>query len=373
MRLLISRGALAAALLSSLAAATPAAAEPPPMGMHFFDVGHAEAAAAAPAIAATPVPASPIETHVLAAQPLCEASAILTAPWDAKLDLVADNEIDDQLYGFDLAKGVPEPKQIVQMPAKHRPEDIEALALLGDELVVVGSHSRNRDCERQPDRQRIRRLKAPQGGTVEEAGFLDSTPAWQEAMEHEGAQCLSTLFTSPPPAKAAEVCRAFVAAEKRAEQHDGPCETLNVEGAVGTADGRLWLGLRAPLAENRAILLRLVEGVSRLQFDRVVLLDLEGRGIRDLALAGDQLYGLAGPQEDSVAPFALFRGAAALLGGGATAVEILRRDLVTSSEGLLVRGKRAFVVVDGDEPAKGDRTGVCTSPARWYTIELPDV
>jgi len=144
---------------------------------------------------------------------------------------------------------------------------------------------------------------------------------------------------------------------------------LNVEGAFGTADERLWLGLRAPLAGGRAVLLRLVPGFAELRFDKVALLDLEGRGIRELALAGDQLIGLAGPTLDADEPFFLFRAAApAVLSGGEPPVQILRRDLLPSSEGLLLRGGRAYILLDGDA---GDGNDRCKVPAGWYAVDLP--
>ena len=165
-------------------------------------------------------------------------------------------------------------------------------------------------------------------------------------MENGGKKCLSTLFTSPAPPGAGEVCAALVAAEMGASEDH--CEVLNVEGAFGT-DGMLWLGLRAPLAGGRAVLLRLVTGFKDLRFDRVALLDLEGRGIRELALVDDLLYGLAGPTLDAEVSFALFRAAVPdVVVGGEPPVKILRHDLLPSSEGLLVRKGRAYVLLDGD-------------------------
>jgi hypothetical protein len=307
------------------------------------------------------------EPRVLAPPPFCEASAALAAPWDEDLVLAADNERKEQLYAFELDDGVLVPDEVWQMPAAHRPDDVEALARLGEEVVVVGSHSRNTSCEAKGGRQRLRRLARRQDGTLKETGFLDSEAAWKEAMMHGGERCLSSLFTSPAPSGARAACAALVAAERDAS--GGRCEVLNVEGAFG-AGSRLWLGLRAPLVEGRALLLRLVRGLDELRFDRVALLDLEDRGIRDLALAGDLLYGLAGPPLDAEVPFALFRAdASEVLDGGEPTVEILRRDLETSSEGLLVRGGRAYVLVDGEEGE--DDGGGCRAPARWYTVELP--
>lgn len=327
------------------------------------------AALATPALANGPTaqPPTSFQTELLAPQPLCEASAALAAPWDESLVLVADNEREEQLYVFELDDGELAPEEVLQMPARQRPEDIEALARLGEEVVIVGSHSRNRRCEADEDRLRLRRLARRQDGTLEAIGpSLDSAETWGQAMADAGA-CLSTLFTNPPPPEAGAVCAALIAAEQGASS--GPCEVLNIEGAFGTQDGRLWLGLRAPQMEGRAVLLRLVAGFGELRFDRVALLKLEGRGIRELALAGDRLYGLAGPIPDSDVPFALFEAATdAVLAGGKPDVEILRRDLLTSSEGLLIRDGRAYVLVDGDEPEGGVE---CRKPAKWYTLDLP--
>lgn len=312
-----------------------------------------------------------IETHVLAPLPFCEASAALAAPWDEDVVLVADNERDAELYSFELAKdGTLKPGEVLQMPAKDRPRDVEALARLGDEVVAVGSQSRNKDCEVKPERQRLRRLGRRKDGTLTETGFIDAAPTWAKAMKEGEKRCLSTLFTSPPPAGAATVCEALLAAERNASPER--CETVNVEGAFGIGNGDLWLGLRAPLAAGRAVLLRLAKAhkFRELRFDRVTLLDLEQRGIRELALSGDRLYGLAGPELDADAPFALFRAAlSAVVAGGEPAVEVLRRDLPTSSEGLLVRGARAYVLTDGDA---GDKASLaCQTPAGWYTLDLP--
>lgn len=303
------------------------------------------------------------EPQILAPRPLCEASAALPAPGDEDLVLVADNERDEQLYVFKIEDGKLAAEEVWQMPAKQRPNDIEALARLGQEVVVVGSHSRNKDCEEKENRQRLRRLAVRQDGTLQATGFLDSKSAWNRAMENGGAQCVSTLFVQPAPAGADAVCQALIAAEAVGN----PCEVLNIEGAFGTADERLWLGLRSPLVNGRAVLLRLVPGFAELRFDSVALLNLEGRGIRELALDGDRLFGVAGPPLDVDEPFFLFR--AALPGGGEPAVEILRRDLLSSSEGLLVRDGRAFVLLDGQA---GEEDGdPCEVPAGWYTVELP--
>jgi uncharacterized protein DUF3616 len=336
------------------------------------------ALATLPAVNSVAAPAAAVKTpqkpavenfapDLLAPRPLCEASAALAAPWDESLVLVADNERDEKLYVFTVKDGKLVPEAVSQMPAEPRPKDIEALARLDKDVVVVGSHSRNSQCERKKNRQSLRRL-AMANGTLQETAFLDSAAAWKKAMEGGGEQCVTTLFASPAPAEAGSVCEALVAAEKKAASGGTGCEVLNIEGAFGTADGRLWLGLRAPLVGNQAVLLRLVSGFAELRFDRVALLDLEGRGIRELALADNQVIGIAGPMLDADEPFLLFRAASpAVLAGGKPPVKILYRDLPTSSEGLLLRDGRAYVLVDGDA---GEGDGPCKVPAGWYPVEL---
>src|SRR5262245_42258188 len=81
--------------------------------------------------------AGAFEPKSLEAPALCEASAALPAPWDESLVLIADNERDDQLYVFTIDSGKLVAKEVSQMPAKPRPNDIEALARLGPEVVVV--------------------------------------------------------------------------------------------------------------------------------------------------------------------------------------------------------------------------------------------
>jgi len=321
------------------------------------------------ALAAAAPAAGAFDPKPLEAPALCEASAALPAPWDESLVLIADNERDDQLYVFTIDNGKLAFKQVSPMPAKQRPNDIEALARLGPEVVVVGSHSRNSKCEEKENRQRLRRLARKPDGTLQEtAPTLDSVAAWDKAMEGGGEQCVTTLFAQPAPADAGLVCEALVAAEKEAANDKKRCKVLNIEGAFGTADGRLWLALRAPLVGNHAVLLRLVPGLAELRFDRIALLDLEGRGIRELVLAGKQLIGIAGPTLDADEPFFLFQAdAPAVLKGGKPSVKILRRDLPTSSEGMLLRDGRAYVLVDGDA---GDGDGPCKVPAGWYTVGL---
>ncbi len=311
-------------------------------------------AAAALAAAAPPAP------RPLGGPPLCEASALAEAP-DGSV-LVADNELQDRLFRFALRDGaLVEPRE-VPLPPGHRPRDLEALAAgPGGALWLVGSHSRDARCQVRAKRARLRWLVSTPAGYAERA-FVDGAPVLERAAFGAGT-CLETLFTDPPPAGAAAVCRALVEALARS------CRGLDVEGAVNADDGRLWLGWRAPLAGGRAVLVRLAEPPLALRFDAVALLDLEGRGVRALARADDALLGLAGPPEDGGGQTGLFSLPLEQLAPGASPTPaLLRRDLPPSAEGLLVRGRRGVAVVDG---ARGTPER-CEKPSLQVSFDVPD-
>lgn len=249
--------------------------------------------------------------------------------------MVADNEVHEQLFLFRESGTRLEPAGTIAMPSENRPRDIEALANVQGELLVVGSHSARRDGSRSAKRHRMRWLRHRDGG-LEEVSAPDASNLSLAPEE----TCIANLFGDPPPEGAERVC-TVLAANPRA---------LNIEGAVTDSNDRTWLGLRGPLVDERAVMLRMA--ARRLSFDRVVLLDLSGRGIRELALEGSSIVGIAGPTDD--APQGFFRFDARL--GNEVEQSVTRGvRLPAFSEGLWARG----VVIDG---AQGGRR--CEEPAR---------
>ena len=104
-------------------------------------------------------------------------------------------------------------------------------------------------------------------------------------------------------------------------------------------------------------------------FDRVAFLDLGGRGVRDLSSDATSIYVIAGPTEDRAEPFELRRFPKSAL--GKTEVidsELIDSSLPTSSEGLAIAGKTAYVVIDGDT---GNNGRICKEPARYKIFSLP--
>ena len=297
--------------------------------------------------------------YPLGEPPLCEPSAAVPSPFAPGELLVADNEIDDALFVFARSPaGLLTGQRRLPMPPGLRPDDIEALAVHRGDLFVVGSHSRNKRCEPRPHRARIRQLRAV-GGALEEVASLDSSTL-QESLSSTDA-CLTVLFTSPAPAHAREVCDALVRAERTADP--GRCEVLNIEGAVSVGD-RLWLGLRSPTVGSSAVALRLVWPASRLRFDAVSLINLDGDGIRELSAGGGEVIGLAGPPLDSDRHFQIWWVSTSAFDADPTPVG--RRPAPTSSEGLAVGEDRLVVVIDG---AEGASARTCKVAARQDLIE----
>lgn len=313
---------------------------------------------------ARPPVVSPSDEGVslLGTWPLCEASAALVAPWDPSVVLVADNEVHSEIFAFSAEEGGRLTGQRSVALPPGAPRDIEALASVGDSVLVVGSFSRNKRCEVKRKRQRMMVVQWREG-RLEATRSVDGAAALNEAARSVSS-CLSRLFGSERIPGAREVCAALVGAEKAA-QAGTSCDTMDVEGAVAVDGERVWLGLRRPLSEGRAILLRLAPPLESFRFDRVALVDLQGRGVRELTREGDRIWGIAGPTADSREPFRLFSFPAAELGQQLRpTVRLDPRLLPTSSEGLVLAADRLTVVIDGDEGTEG----MCRQPSGQASI-----
>lgn len=89
-------------------------------------------------------------------------------------------------------------------------------------------------------------------------------------------------------------------------------DTLNIEGLAAGPKGGLLVGLRAPVPEDKALLLPLLNPAEVLHgaepdFARLIRLDLGKRGVRSMTLLADGRYAImAGPAIDGNAMFHLF-------------------------------------------------------------------
>ena len=231
--------------------------------------------------------------------------------------LIADNEDASQLYEF-----VPD-RLIFATPRRlsTRVDDIEALAKYGDQIVVVGSHSRNKKGEARPERSRI----------------------------------LITGASDRLLALDLSICRECTASQALAPDAGG----FNIEGAVVVGE-QLALGLRSPLDQGRA---------------RLLLAPLTGGNVTEI-----KTYDLGGHGFREIIPWKagyLIASGAASDGGSHSLYWLPSLESVPTKIGELPGGTESILPIDPNEVwylVDGDgKPGKCKTPGTWgmLSVALP--
>lgn len=327
----------------------------------------------------------------LGGHPVCEASAALVVKCPGESDrhclLVGDNEIGDRLflYGFDekgdgLKLDSRRELKLGTLSEKgdYGISDIEALVKLSSgEIVIYGSHSRNKTCEAKKKRRRSAH------GILESARVSKGSRAPVKSKRVKCKRLFGEVGGVLGQQLCTEITRTEDIADKIEENQSAASESaclehpaFNLEGAVVVPDAegkdRVWVGLRAPLVGNKAVLLRQVKDLDQFKFDGVAFVELGGRGdfpnygIRELTLSGDKIWGIGGPPADppkgqEKPHHTIWSFKAAELKDGATikGVSVSEKGtLPTSSEGLAIHEGRAFVLIDGDEKKNAEECKV---------------
>ena len=325
---------------------------------------------------------------VLGAWPVCEPSGARWVPCanagTSRCVIVGDNEQSKQLFLFtptgtgDLAADFKK----IAFADGTKLKDIEAIDATPQGFVVFGSHSRKsfkKHCARDADRL-VFALLTRHGDTLSGTVVQTKEAEWIKRVSTV-AGCLKDLIVLPasdPGAAVAEkACGAISEADGNAETAKAACSNaFNIEGVVELpgADGqpRVWVGLRAPTIDHKAILLRLRD-LAGPQFDAIALVAVDG-GVRDLAYARGSLWVLSGPAADedeagklwTVPASAVISGAD--LEGHREAANII---LPAFSEGLAIdeEANQATIIVDGD---RGDEDSAeCERSAGQLRVALP--
>lgn len=263
---------------------------------------------------------------------------------------------------------------LLKLPAPAREEaDIEGLAVDDGWLWLVGSHSAKR--------------KRPKGESPSEiAGRLLQTS--RDGNRHLLARIPiadGMLWTKHGSRRAAAVAAtstsSVLLAAVRDDEHlkdfvdlPGKDNGFDVEG-LAVRGPRLWVGLRGPVLREWCCILelrlaaqgnelRLVasdDGAYRKHF-----LKLDGLGVRDIALLGDDLLILAGPSMAHDGPSGIWRWKNGARKGAAAAPRDIKRVVALPQgrqgdrpEGLTVfeqRGGAASVLVVFDAPSEKRKT-----------------
>jgi hypothetical protein len=265
---------------------------------------------------------------------------------------VADNEVRQLLFlfPFDAERGelgtaerrALDLRPVLAAAGDAQISDIEAMARLSDgQILVYGSHSRNKRCARKKKRRRFVGIEILSSGTIGPRTALVQTPAHAD---------LAAAFGGTQDETMQRVMEAIRRGEALADR--GQCrQAFNIEGAVAvpTAQGdQVWVGLRAPLVDGHAVLLRHDFASPSLRFAEARLVDLGGAGIRALTAHDGWLWGISAQVgAQARAPYALWRfRASALDRAGPIAVERVG-SLPNWSEGLAIDGRTLIAVSDG--------------------------
>lgn len=212
-----------------------------------------------------------------AAVPVAHLGFLVASDEDSVLRLYRADAPGLPVATFDLAP-------YLGLDRKHPETDLEGAARVGDLAYWIASHGRNADGKLRPSRQRFfatRLLEASGTGTVRVE--LEGTP-----YEH----LLPDLIAEPR----LRDFRLAEAATRAAKEPGG----LNIEGLAATPEGQLLIGFRSPTPQGRALVVPLANPADlgrggRARFGDPLLLDLGGRGVRDLVLHHGGYLVAAGP------------------------------------------------------------------------------
>lgn len=308
--------------------------------------------------------------HVNTTLPLCEPSGVHALP-DGRL-LVVDDEQQREAYLVTLAVGNAMPA--VTPIFVPRTKDMEAIAGVGADVLIVGSHSRRGDKGCTVDGRRMRAVRAPlRDDMLQAPARLSWAGRGEGAVKKKRLVADRAAFFEGCDPQDAALCRALQEAEAAAPGDARACaRALNIEGAA-VAAGQIWLGLRAPQIEGDAVLMRVpgaIDTVDRLRPEGHARLNLGGRAIRGLAADASHLYGIAGPVGDAEAgAFELFRVPIKALVPGARLTPQIVGGLPIKSEGITVLGDRLVIVTDGEAPAQDG--AACPTPGRLLVVDIP--
>lgn len=159
--------------------------------------------------------------------------------------------------------------------------DLEGAARVGNRIYWIGSHGRNKDGKYRSNRHRFfatEVTETPQGPRLRSIGTPCSTLVSSMLTNTALVSLhLGTAFALPPDTKGG----------------------LSIEALAARPDGSLWIGFRGPLAKGKAILIPLLNPDAVLEgqvprFGTPTRLDLDGRGLRDMAWTGSEWILVAG-------------------------------------------------------------------------------
>ena len=181
----------------------------------------------------------------------------------------------------------------LNLDPRHPETDLECAARIGDSIYWMSSQGRNRTAKDRWNRHYFFAVKIEQGPR----GF-EFSPVGRPYHE-----LIADLVTAPQ-------LRRFNLAAAASRAPKDP-QALNIEGIAATPDRELLIGFRNPIPGGKALVVPLNNPQSVMQGEKPrlgspLLLDLEGLGVRDFALADGRWLIIGGPSSEG-GPFKLFK------------------------------------------------------------------
>ena len=233
--------------------------------------------------------------------------------------------------------------------------DIEGAARVRDRVYWIGSHGRNKEGKARPSRERLLATRI--------VGEGDGV-----RLEAVGVPCRRMLADVLADARYAGL--GLAEASRLAPEKGG----INIEGLAAGPDGRLLVGFRSPLVQGKALVATVLNATEAVEGKTVrlgepLLLDLGGRGIRDITWTGEEWFVIGGGVQGAGKP-RLYRWK-----GGAAMPEPVKdtgfkhfHPEALAAVDAPGRGATDLLVLSDDGGAKG-----ATGPARFrsFLVRVP--
>ncbi len=230
---------------------------------------------------------------VIAYRQACHAAA--AAALDANYFIAADDERNTlRIY----RRGQSDPIAVVDVwkflgTKREHGSDLQGAAVIGDRVYWISSHARNNRGNVQPSRRRFFATDIRRG-----AGAPTVTPVGKP-----NVKLLVDLRGSPQTA-----LYKLREAGKLPPQVEGG---FSIEGLAASPDGKLLIGLRNPVPNDRALIIPLLNPAAvidgkKAELGTPISPDLDRRGIRSIDLVGST-YFLIGGAPTSREELALYR------------------------------------------------------------------
>jgi hypothetical protein len=217
---------------------------------------------------------------------MCDASAAVAL--NNEFFAVANDE-DNSLRIYHAAKGgLPVFSQdlsaLLRVDRKKPETDLEAASWHGDQIYWISSHGRNRDGKFRASRHRFFATKVEEKG-----GRIQLT-----AVGRPYVNLLLDLLRDPR-------LRVF-RLDRASRLPPKAAGALNIEGLCATSEHTLLIGFRNPIPQNRALIVPLLNPAEVIngklaRLGDPLLLDLGGRGIRDIVRWRNRYVIIAGAHD----------------------------------------------------------------------------